>query len=127
MRIGTQLQYAGGFREAAAELADLEQAGLDVVAVAEAYSFDAVSQLGYLAAITDRLELTSAIMQAFTRTPSLAAMTAAGLDFVSGGRFPLGPGASGPQVVEGFCAVKYDAPLSRLREMRSVCRTAWRR
>ena len=54
MRIGTQLQYAGGFREAAAELADLEKAGLDVVAVAEAYGFDAVSQLGYLAARTER-------------------------------------------------------------------------
>jgi F420-dependent oxidoreductase-like protein len=127
MRIGTQLQYAGGFREAAAELADLEQAGLDVVAVAEAYSFDAVSQLGYLAAITDRLELTSAIMQAFTRTPTLTAMTAAGLDFVSGGRFTLGLGASGPQVVEGFHGVKYDAPLGRLREIVEICRLVWRR
>jgi F420-dependent oxidoreductase-like protein len=127
MRIGTQLQYAGGFREAAAELADLEKAGLDVVAVAEAYSFDAVSQLGYLAAITDRLELTSAIMQAFTRTPTLTAMTAAGLDFVSGGRFTLGLGASGPQVVEGFHGVKYDAPLGRLREIVEICRLVWRR
>ena len=127
MRIGTQLQYAGGFKEAAAELADLEKAGLDVVAVAEAYSFDAVSQLGYLAAITERLELTSAIMQAFTRTPTLTAMTAAGIDYVSGGRFSLGLGASGPQVIEGFHGVPYDAPLARTREVVEICRRVWRR
>jgi F420-dependent oxidoreductase-like protein len=127
MRIGTMLQYAGGFAEAAAELASLEEAGLDLVAVPEAYSFDAVSQLGYLAAVTDRMELTSAIMQAFTRTPTLTAMTAAGLDHVSGGRFTLGLGASGPQVVEGFHGVKYDAPLGRLREIVEICRMVWRR
>jgi alkanesulfonate monooxygenase SsuD/methylene tetrahydromethanopterin reductase-like flavin-dependent oxidoreductase (luciferase family) len=127
MRIGLRVQYSGGFREAAAELADLERAGLDMVSIAEAYSFDAVSQLGYLAAVTERLELTSGIMQAFTRTPTLTAMTAAGLDYVSGGRFTLGLGASGPQVVEGFHGVRYDAPLGRLREIVEICRMVWRR
>jgi alkanesulfonate monooxygenase SsuD/methylene tetrahydromethanopterin reductase-like flavin-dependent oxidoreductase (luciferase family) len=55
MRIGMRVQYSGGFREAAQEIGDLEKAGLDMVSIAEAYSFDAVSQLGYLAAVTDRL------------------------------------------------------------------------
>ncbi|RFU21497.1 LLM class F420-dependent oxidoreductase [Geodermatophilus marinus] len=127
MRIGMRVGYSGGFREAAEELADLEKAGLDMVSIAEAYSFDAVSQLGYLAAVTDRLELTSGILQAFTRTPTLTAMTAAGLDHVSGGRFTLGLGASGPQVVEGFHGVPYDAPLGRIREIVDICRMVWRR
>ncbi len=127
MRIGMRVQYSGGFREAAEEIGDLEKAGLDMVSIAEAYSFDAVSQLGYLAAVTERIELTSGILQALTRTPTLTAMTAAGLDFVSGGRFTLGLGASGPQVVEGFHGVQYDAPLARLREIVEICRMVWRR
>jgi F420-dependent oxidoreductase-like protein len=127
MRIGMRVQYSGGFREAAREIGELEKAGLDVVSIAEAYSFDAVSQLGYLAAVTERTELTSGILQALTRTPTLTAMTAAGLDFVSDGRFTLGLGASGPQVVEGFHGVRYDAPLGRLREIVEVCRMVWRR
>jgi F420-dependent oxidoreductase-like protein len=127
MRIGLRIEYSGGFRETAHELTDLEKAGLDMVSIAETYSFDAVSQLGYLAAVTERVELTSGIMQALTRTPTLTAVTAAGLDYVSGGRFTLGIGASGPQVVEGFHGVKYDAPLGRLREIIEICRMVWRR
>ena len=61
----------------------------------EAYSYDAVSQLGYVAAKTERLQLASGIMQLYTRTPTLAGMTAAGLDYVSNGRFNLGIGVSG--------------------------------
>ncbi|NLE78182.1 MAG: LLM class F420-dependent oxidoreductase, partial [Rhodococcus sp.] len=90
-------------------------------------SFDAVSQLGYLAAKTSTIELASGIFQIFTRTPSLTAMTAAGLDFVSDGRFVMGIGASGPQVVEGFHGVKYDAPLGRTREVVDICRQVWKR
>ena len=127
MRIGMGLNYSGGFAETAAEVADLERAGLDIVFVPEAYSFDAVSQLGYLAAKTERLELASGIFQIYTRTPSLTAMTAAGLDYVSDGRFVLGIGASGPQVIEGFHGVKYDAPLGRTRELVDICRQVWRR
>ncbi|MDJ0113317.1 LLM class flavin-dependent oxidoreductase, partial [Rhodococcus erythropolis] len=92
-----------------------------------AYSFDAVSQLGYLAAKTSTIELASGIFQIYTRTPSLTAMTAAGLDFVSNGRFVMGLGASGPQVIEGFHGVKYDAPLGRTREVVEICRQVWRR
>lgn len=127
MRIGLGLNYSGGFTEAAAEVADLERAGLDIVFVPEAYSFDAVSALGYLAARTTRLQLASGIMQLYTRTPSLTAMTAAGLDFVSDGRFVLGLGASGPQVIEGFHGVPYDAPIGRTREIVEICRAVWRR
>jgi F420-dependent oxidoreductase-like protein len=127
VRIGIQASYAGGFQETAAEIRDLEAAGLDVAMVAEVYTFDAVSQLGYLAAVTERVELMSAILPIFSRTPALTAMTAAGLDFVSGGRFILGLGASGPQVVEGWHGVPYDAPLQRTREVVEICRQVWRR
>jgi F420-dependent oxidoreductase-like protein len=127
MRIGMMLNYAGGFKETAAELADFERAGLDIVFVPEAYSYDAVSQLGYLAAVTQRVELASGIMQLYSRTPTLTAMTAAGIDFVSDGRFSLGIGASGPQVIEGWHGVSYDAPLARTRETIEICRAVWRR
>lgn len=127
MRIGIQASYSGGFRETAAEIRDLESAGLDLATVAEVYTFDAVSQLGYLAAVTERVELMSGIFPIYSRTPALTAMTAAGLDFVSDGRFTLGLGASGPQVVEGWHGVPYDAPLQRTREVVEICRQVWRR
>ncbi len=127
MRIGIQASYAGGFADTATEIRDLESAGLDVAMVAEVYTFDAVSQLGYLAAVTERVELMSGILPIYSRTPALTAMTAAGLDFVSGGRFTLGLGASGPQVVEGWHGVPYDAPLQRTREIVEICRQVWRR
>lgn len=122
-----QIDYAGGFAEAVADLVELEKAGLDIVFVPEAYSFDAVSQLGYIAAKTERVGIASGILQIYTRTPTLTAMTAAGLDFVSDGRFTLGIGASGPQVIEGFHGVRYDAPLGRTREIVEICRQVWRR
>jgi F420-dependent oxidoreductase-like protein len=127
MRIGMSLNYAGGFAETVVELADYEQAGLDIVFVPEAYSYDAVSQLGYIAAKTSRLQLASGILQLYSRTPALTAMTAAGLDYVSNGRFNLGIGASGPQVIEGWHGVPYDAPLGRTREIIEICRMVWAR
>ncbi len=126
MRVGVRVRYDGGFAQVVEEIGELERAGLQLVSVAEAYGFDAVSQLGYLAAVTDRLELTSGILPVYSRTPTLTAMTAAGLDHVSGGRFTLGIGASGPQVVEGFHGVRYDAPLARQREVVETCRAVWR-
>jgi len=127
MRIGMSLSYAGGFRETVDELADYEKAGLDIVFVPEAYSFDAVSQLGFIAARTERLQIASGILQIYSRTPTLTAMTAAGLDYVSGGRFVLGIGASGPQVIEGWHGVPYHAPVGRTREIIDICRMVWRR
>ncbi|MCH9720913.1 MAG: LLM class F420-dependent oxidoreductase [Actinomycetia bacterium] len=127
MRTGIFLSYAGGFRETADHVAELEKMGVDIVLVAEAYSFDAVSQLGYLAAKTSTIELGSGILPIYTRTPALLAMTAAGLDYVSDGRFRLGIGTSGPQVMEGFHGVAFDAPLGRTREVVDICRQVWRR
>ncbi len=127
MRIGTQLPYAGDFAASVDQLQDYHRAGVSIAYVAEAYSFDAVSQLGYLAARIPDIEIASNILPIYTRTPTLLAMTAAGLDYVSGGRFTLGLGASGPQVIEGFHGVPYDAPIGRTREIIDICRQVWRR
>jgi F420-dependent oxidoreductase-like protein len=127
MRTGIFLDYSGGFREAADHVAALEKVGVDIALVAEAYSFDAVSQLGYLAAKTSTIELGSGVFPIYTRTPTLLAMTAAGLDYVSEGRFRLGIGTSGPQVMEGFHGVPFDAPMGRTREVVQICRQVWRR
>ena len=127
MKLSMPLSYAGGFKESAERVAALEKAGLDTVWVAEAYGFDGVSLMGYLAAKTERVQIGSAILPIYTRTPSLLAMTAAGLDALSDGRFILGIGASGPQVIEGFHGVPYDMPLTRTREVVEICRKVWRR
>jgi F420-dependent oxidoreductase-like protein len=127
MRIGMPLSYSGGFKETVGQLSDYEKAGLDIVFVAEAYSYDAVSQLGYIAAKTERLEIASGILNIYSRTPTLLAMTAAGIDYVSDGRFTLGIGASGPQVIEGFHGIPYKAPIGRQREVIEICRKVWKR
>ena len=127
MRISMLLSYAGGFKDAVAEVAELEKAGLDVVWVPEAYSFDAPSAMGYLAANTERVTIASGILPIYSRTPTLLAMTAAGIDYLSDGRCMLGLGASGPQVIEGFHGVPYTTPVARMREIIDICRTVWRR
>src|ERR1035437_8107159 len=127
MRIGMSLNYAGGVAQTVEGIAHYEKAGLDIVFVPEAYSFDAVSQLGFIAARTQRLQIASGILQLYSRTPALTAMTAAGLDYVSGGRFGLGLRGSGPQVIEGWHGVRYDSPVGRTREVIEICRKVWRR
>ena len=127
MKIAMTLSYAGGFKESARRVAELEQVGLDLVWVAEAYGFDSPSLMGYIAAQTERVEIGSAILPVFSRTPTLIAMTAAGLDALTDGRFQLGLGASGPQVVEGWHGVPYEAPLQRTRETIEICRRVWAR
>jgi F420-dependent oxidoreductase-like protein len=127
MRLSTQVGYAGGIKEGAEHVATLEQAGVDMVWVAEAYGVDAVSVMGYLAATTERVEIASGILPIYSRTPTLMAMTAAGVDLLSGGRCVLGLGASGPQVIEGWHGVPYDKPLGRTREIIDICRQVWRR
>jgi F420-dependent oxidoreductase-like protein len=127
VKLTTHLDYAGGFKEGVSEIAELEKAGLDLVWVAEAYGFDSPSLMGYLAARTTSVEIAAAILPIYTRTPSLIAMTAAGLDMLSDGRFHLGLGASGPQVIEGFHGVAYTNPLGRTREIVDICRQVWRR
>jgi len=127
VKLSMTLSYAGGFAESARQAAELEKVGLDVVWVAEAYSFDAPSFMGFLAAKTERVEIGSAILPIYSRTPTLIAMTAAGVDAISGGRCNLGLGASGPQVIEGFHGVPYDRPLTRTREIIEICRDVWAR
>ncbi|HVB70089.1 MAG TPA: LLM class F420-dependent oxidoreductase [Acidimicrobiales bacterium] len=127
MKITTMLGYSGGFQQAARDVADMEHAGLDLVWVAEAYGFDGPSMMGYLAALTEKVEIGAAILPIYTRTPTLIAMTSAGIDALSGGRFHLGLGASGPQVIEGFHGVPYANPLGRTREIVEICRAVWAR
>jgi F420-dependent oxidoreductase-like protein len=105
-----------------ARLADVE--GLDSVWVSEAWGQDAVSVLGHLSAVTERVALGSGLMQIPARTPAMAAMTAATLDAMSGGRFRLGLGVSGPQVSEGWHGVRFGRPLARTREYVEIVRRA---
>jgi F420-dependent oxidoreductase-like protein len=127
MKITTSMGYAGGFKEAARDVIEMEKAGLDLLWVPEAYGFDGPSLMGYLAALTAQVEIASGILPIFTRTPTLIAMTAAGIDGLSDGRFQLGLGASGPQVIEGFHGVPFTNPLGRTREIVEICRDVWRR
>src|SRR5690242_21928055 len=102
MRLSTRLGYADGFRKSVEQVVKLEERGVDVAWVSEAYGFDAVTRLGYLAACTKRMQIGAAILNIYSRTPAALAQTAAGLDEISDGRAILGLGASGPQVIEGF-------------------------
>ncbi|MBB4930779.1 F420-dependent oxidoreductase-like protein [Lipingzhangella halophila] len=127
MRISTPLQYAGDPKQAVDQVAELEKAGLDTVWVAEAYGFDSPTLMGYIAARTERVHIGAAILPLYSRTPTLIAQTAAGLDYLSDGRAVLGLGASGPQVIEGWHGVPYDRPLTRTREIVEICRKIWAR
>lgn len=127
MKLSMSIAYTGDHRKAAKAAHDLEAAGIDMIWVAELYSFDAVSLLGYIAAHTERAELATGILPIYSRTPTLTAMTAAGLDAISDGRFVLGIGTSGPQVIEGWHGVPFDKPLTRTRELIDICRLVWKR
>jgi F420-dependent oxidoreductase-like protein len=106
---------------------EAERLGFESVWVAEAWGTDAVSVLGWLAARTERIKLGSAIMQIPGRSPANTAMTAATLDLLSGGRFLLGLGTSGPQVVEGWHGQPWGKPLGKTREYIEIVRAALRR
>jgi F420-dependent oxidoreductase-like protein len=127
VKIALLLDYSHDFLKTAALAADLERAGLDQVWVPEPYGNDAISQVGYLAARTERLEIGTGIINVFSRTPALVAMTASGCDYLTSGRFQLGLGASGPQVIEGFHGMPFDKPMQRVREYIESCRMIWRR
>lgn len=127
MKIGTGVRYAQSFRDSVDHIVELEKAGLDVVWVSEAYSVDAVSRVGFLAAATERVEIGTGILNVYSRTAAAIAQTAAGCDLISDGRFILGLGASGPQVVEGFHGVPYEKPVKRIAEYIDVVRMAIRR
>ena len=121
------INYISDFQTSAKRVAELEKVGLDIVWIAEAYSYDSISQVGYLAAVTERVQIGTGIIKVYSRTAALTAMTAAGCDYVSNGRFILGLCASGPQVIEGFHGMPYDKPMQRTKEYIEVCREIWKR
>src|SRR5690606_41465641 len=125
MQISMPLNYSGDIKKTVDLVVELEKVGLDTVWVAELYGFDAVSLMGYLAARTERVQIGSAILPLYSRTPTLIAQTAAGLDYLSGGRAVLGLGASGPQGIEGWHGVPYTKPLARTREVIETGREGW--
>ena len=127
MRLGATVGMRDDPDKFAAQAKRLEDVGVEYLWTGEAYSADAVSTMGFLAAVTRKAQIGSSILPLYSRTPTLMAMTAVGLDKLSRGRFILGLGASGPQVIEGFHGVPYDAPLARTREIIEICRSVWRR
>jgi len=128
MRLGLNLGYSGStFTLNLPLILEAERLGFHSVWAAEAYGSDAVTPLAFVAARTERIYLGSAIMQMPARTPAMTAMTATTLDQLSGGRFLLGIGASGPQVIEGWHGVAYGKPLGRAREYVAVVRAIWQR
>jgi F420-dependent oxidoreductase-like protein len=127
MKLGTTVGMRDDPDKFAAHAKRLEAVGVDYLWTGEAYTADAVSTMGFLAAVTRKAQIGSSILPLYSRTPTLMAMTAVGLDKLSRGRCVLGLGASGPQVIEGFHGVPYDAPLARTREIIEICRSVWRR
>lgn len=125
MRTSTTIEASGGsWPETVDFVIEAEKLGLDICWVAEAWGSEAPSPLGYLAARTERMLLGSGIIQLATRTPMAIARAAITLSQISQGRFLLGLGPSGPQVIEGLHGVPFDRPLSRMRETVEIVRQA---
>jgi F420-dependent oxidoreductase-like protein len=128
MRLALHLSYSGPtFQLDLAKVLEAERLGYDSVWTAEAYGSDAVTPAAWVAARTERIHVGTAIMQIPARTPAMAAMTAMTLDTLSGGRFRLGLGVSGPQVVEGWHGQPFGKPLARTREYVAIVRMILRR
>jgi F420-dependent oxidoreductase-like protein len=129
VRLGINVGYWGwgAFDETVSLVREAERLGYAVAWVAEAYGSDAVTAITWIAAKTERIDVGTAIMQIPARTPTMTAMTAASLDLLSGGRFRLGVGVSGPQVSEGWHGVRFAKPLARTREYVDIVRLALRR
>ncbi len=124
MRTATTVEFGTDWRGTVDFVVEAERLGLDVCWVAEAWGADAVAPLGYLAARTSRLLLGSGVVQVGTRSPVAIAMAAMTLQHLSEGRFLLGLGSSGPQVLEGLHGVTFDRPLTRMRETIEIIRAA---
>lgn len=129
MKLGLSVGYwgagpPGGALEAVVEA---DRLGFDSVWTAEAYGSDALTPLAWWGSRTERIRLGTGIMQMSARTPAATAMAAISLDHLSGGRFILGIGASGPQVVEGWYGQPYGKPLARTREYVAICRKVFAR
>ena len=128
MKIGVILPYEGGlpFADALEMTQRAEGLGFDSVWVPEAWGTDAISLLGALAARTERIRLGTGIVNVFSRTPTLLGQTAATLDLISNGRFILGLGTSGHQVISGWHGMRFDRPLQRMRETVEIVRRVLR-
>src|ERR1051325_8500135 len=128
MRFGLNVGYSGARMSVDMGLVkEADRLGFHSVWSAEAYGSDAVTPLAWIAARTEKIHVASGIMQMPARTPAMTAMTAMTLDHLSGGRFLLGLGPSGPQVVEGWHGVAYGKPLVRTREYVDIVRQIWAR
>lgn len=128
MRLGIMLGYAAREIDLPVKMVqEADRLGVSAVWTAEAYGSDAVSPLAWLGALTENIKLGTAIMQMPGRTPANTAMTAMTLNQLSGGRFLLGLGLSGPQVVEGWHGIPYARPLTRSREYVEIVRAILRR
>ncbi len=125
MKLSTTIGFGGDPLRLAKEAQDLEAAGIDLVWGGEIYGFDLVSTLAYLAGKTERLELMTGILPVYSRSPALIAQTAATIDALSEGRFVLGLGTSGPQVIEGWHGVPFSKPVGRTRDTIEICRKVW--
>jgi F420-dependent oxidoreductase-like protein len=126
MRLAVNLGYwdrAAAAHDMVAIAQEADRLGYDSVWVAEAYGSDAPSMLAWIGALTQRIHLGSAVMQIPARTPAMTGMTAATIDTMSGGRFRLGLGVSGPQVSEGWHGVRFTSPLARTRDYVEVVRS----
>jgi F420-dependent oxidoreductase-like protein len=126
MRLGVNLGYwgAGNDKDNLVLAQEADRLGYSSAWAAEAYGSDAATVLAWVAAQTERIDVGSAVFQIPARTPAMTAMTAATLDSLSGGRFRLGLGVSGPQVSEGWHGVRFDKPLARTREYVEIVRMA---
>jgi F420-dependent oxidoreductase-like protein len=125
MRVAISLRLAQiDWAEASAYVTEAERLGVHDLWSAEAWGHDAVTPLAFMAARTSRIRLGTGIIQAGTRTPALVAMTAMSLASMSGGRFVLGLGVSGPQVIEGWHGIRFDRPVQRMREIVEIVRRA---
>lgn len=120
--VGSAYYDGENWDEVVAYVRAADRLGVDTVWSAEAWGMEAVASLGYLAAVTERIRLGSGIMQISARTPAMTAMTALSLAQISGDRFSLGLGVSGPQVVEGLHGEAFAKPLGRLREYVDIVR-----
>ena len=125
MKLSTTISFTGDPARLATQARDLEAAGIDLLWSGEIYGFDLTSTLAYLAGQTERVELMTGIVPVYSRSPTLIAQTAATIDALSGGRFVLGLGTSGPQVIEGWHGVPFDKPIARTRDTIEICRKVW--
>jgi F420-dependent oxidoreductase-like protein len=127
VRVAISLRIANDdWTTAGTYVVEAERLGVDCVWSAESWGHDAVTPLAFVAARTSRIRLGSGIMQVGTRTPALVAMTAMSLASMSGNRFMLGLGVSGPQVIEGWHGLRFERPVQRMRELVEIVRMACR-